>query len=159
MKNYSVDCLFTPTLTSKQALAVHLLWNKEYPFHLAHQHIDDFYTYLNELQAARHLLWIGMNGTLGAWYCDFVRNNESWFAMIVDSAHQGKGIGSALLNQAKLDRTVLNGWVIDHENERKHNGDPYLSPLSFYLKNKFTLLPEIRLELDLLSAVQVRWEK
>ena len=37
------------------------------------------------------------------------------------------------------------------------SGKPYRSPLDFYIKNGFKVLPEIRLELPSISAVKIKW--
>ena len=39
--------------------------------------------------------------------------------MILDSGQQGKGYGTKLLNEAKMDVKKLNGWVIDHDKDKK----------------------------------------
>ncbi|WP_143960222.1 hypothetical protein [Litoribacter populi] len=42
---------------------------------------------------------------------------------------------------------------------RRRNGEIYISPLSFYLKNGFTVLPEESLESGRISAVKGSWLK
>ena len=71
----------------------------------------------------------------------------------------GKGFGTQLLNLGKEKESVLNGWVIDHDKDKKRNGENYISPLNFYLKNGFEVFPDNRLELEKLSAVKIRWKK
>jgi hypothetical protein len=51
----------------------------------------------------------------------------------------------------------LNGWVIDHNNDRKKNGLIYVSPLKFYEKCGFEIQNYMRLELDKISAVKIKW--
>ena len=94
-----------------------------------------------------------------AWAVIFERDSEKWFAIIVDSELHQIGLGSKILNRLKTFSSELNGWVIDHENDNKANGEPYRSPLAFYLKNEFTLIPENRLELDFISAVKINWRE
>ncbi|MCL6265746.1 GNAT family N-acetyltransferase [Flagellimonas sp. 2012CJ39-3] len=94
-----------------------------------------------------------------AWYFDFTRENEKWFAIILSSKVQGKGLGTKILNMAKQKESILNGWVIDHNKDHKRNGQPYKSPLGFYLKHGFKKIPETRLELDHISAVKIKWKK
>jgi len=91
------------------------------------------------------------------WYFNFIRENEKWFGMILDSDIQGKGFGTKVLNLAKEKESVLNGWVIDHNNDKKQNGEFYKSPLGFYQKNGFEVISNIRLELDKISAVKIKW--
>ncbi len=64
-----------------------------------------------------------------------------------------------MLELAKRKENELNGWVIDHNIDRKINGEFYVSPLDFYLKNGFVKLPHKRLELDKISAVSIKWTK
>lgn len=99
------------------------------------------------------------NNSIGGWYFDFVREQEKWFAIILDSSLQGKGFGTKLLNMAKEKEPELNGWVIDRDTDRKRNGDLYRSPLPFYLKNGFEKISDTRLELEKISAVKITWRK
>ncbi|MCB0473527.1 MAG: hypothetical protein KDC56_10755, partial [Flavobacteriaceae bacterium] len=59
----------------------------------------------------------------------------------------------------KEKETELNGWVIDHDNDYKINGELYKSPLNFYLKNGFQKSSDRRLELEKISAVKIKWKK
>jgi len=63
------------------------------------------------------------------------------------------------LNKLKSENDILNGWVIDHKNDVKINGELYQSPLLFYEKNDFQIFPEYRLEIPILSAVKITWCK
>jgi hypothetical protein len=92
-------------------------------------------------------------------YFEFKRENEKWFAIILDSSIHGNGLGTKILELAKQNKNELNGWVIDHSNEKKSNGRLYISPLNFYLKNGFKKLSRNRLELEKISAVKIKWEK
>jgi hypothetical protein len=109
------------------------LWNTEYPKKLFYTQ-PAFESYLESLHDPSHVLLLNDDKAVMAWYFDFIRNEERWFGMIVSSKYQGEGLGTMLLDLAKSKRTKLNGWVIDHEQETRYNGKPYLSPLSFYLK-------------------------
>jgi hypothetical protein len=53
----------------------------------------------------------------------------------------------------------LNGWVIDHNNDKRKDGLIYISPLKFYEKCGFEIQSDIRLELDNISAVKIKWTK
>lgn len=134
------------------------LWNNEYPINIRYETIREFEGYLNNLHDSSHYLLIDKLFKTIAWCCVFERDQERWFAIIVDSRDQSKGIGSSLLHHIQKKYDQLNGWVIDHNNDIKSNGDNYISPLSFYLKNDFTLIPEIRLELEKISAVKISWK-
>jgi len=146
-------------LTAAERSEILLLWNREYPAKLNYASLADFDRYLDALPGQSHILMIDEEGQICGWYFDFERDGERWFAIIIDSALQGKGLGTQMLDLAKANASELNGWVADHENDLKSNGEPYRSPLAFYLKNGFQQLPGIRLELDKLSAVKIRWRK
>jgi GNAT superfamily N-acetyltransferase len=148
----------TTSLTPFEKEAIRLIWNGEYPIKLALATMQDMEEYFLGLQNARHyLLMYGDN--VAAWAADFDRDDERWFAIIVDGKHQRAGLGSKLLDHLKQDNGVLNGWVADHNNDLKQNGATYTSPLSFYVKHGFEVLTGIRLELEKLSAVKIRWTK
>ena len=133
------------------------LWNNEYPAGLSYNSIDEFNAYLDGLTEQSHLLLIDLEQKVKGWYFDFKRDDEKWFALLLDSKIHGKGYGSELLKQAKRKESELNGWVIDHNLEKKKNGDYYRSPLNFYLKNGFRTLTTDRLELGKISAVKIKW--
>ena len=67
------------------------------------------------------------------------------------------GLGRKMLDKIKQSEYVLNGWVIDHYNDKKKNGQTYTSPSSFYEKCDFEILKKERLELDKISAVKIKW--
>ncbi|PKA82039.1 hypothetical protein ATE92_0164 [Ulvibacter sp. MAR_2010_11] len=154
-----MEFINTKALTKSQKEEIHNLWNNEYPEKLNHANLSAFEKYLESLSNQSHILLIDDNKMIKGWYFHFLRENEKWFAIILDSEIQGKGFGSKILNLAKETETELNGWVIDKSSDKKRNGELYKSPLHFYLKNEFELLPEIRLELEILSAVKIKWVK
>ena len=135
------------------------LWNNEYPKKLMHESFESFESYLKNLKEQNHILLIDNENYVKGWYIDFIRENEKWFAMILNSELQGKGFGTKLLNEAKRKENELNGWVIDHNNDVKQNGEFYQSPIKFYEKNEFKIINRIRLELDMISAVKIKWRK
>lgn len=135
------------------------LWNNEYPEKLGHPTINSLEAYLDKLHNPGHLLMRDSHQRIIGWYLDFIREKEIWFAIIVNSNYHGMGLGTRLLNRAKDKESELNGWVIDHSNDRKKNGDSYNSPLRFYVSNGFEILHEERLELDIISAVKIKWTK
>lgn len=134
------------------------LWNQEYPIGLKYESIDQFDDFLAKTSNPKHYI-IESNDELIGWIATFIRDEEKWFSIILNSNYQGKGYGTQLINEAKKKEIYLNGWVVDHNNDIKSNGKPYQSPLSFYLKNDFEVLKEIRLETDKISAVKIRWAK
>lgn len=146
----------TTILTETQKLAALRLWNNEYPRQLAYGNIRELDEYLDRLEQPTHYLALDRGNIVG-WLFIFNRNDECWFAIIIDSTAQRQGIGSGLLYHAKQQYPTLNGWVADHNNDVKSNGEPYLSPLQFYVKNGFEVLRDTRLENDHLSLVKITW--
>jgi len=147
----------TTSLSPKEKHAVFELWNQEYPKDLSYATMGELDYYIAGLENLHHtLVKDEQNNTLG-WYITFKRENEVWFAMILDTSIQGKGIGSNLLEKAKKLNKTLNGWVIDSAEYLKNEGHKYSSPLGFYLKNDFNILKETRLELPKISAVKIIW--
>ena len=147
------------SLAQSEKLQVLDLWNNEYPEKLGYTSMASFDTYLENLKDPSHILLIDEDNKIKGWYFDFERENEKWFAIILDSQIHGKGIGSKMLELAKAKENELNGWVIDHSTDKKKNGEIYTSPLPFYLKNGFKKLTKDRLELDNISAVKIKWTK
>ena len=135
------------------------MWNNEYPEKLNYRNLTDFEDYLKHLTQQSHIIMVDENQNVKGWYFDFIRENEKWFALILDAKLQGKGLGRKMLNLAKEKESELSGWVIDGSNDKKQNGEFYESPLSFYLKNGFELLVKNRLENEKVSAVKIKWEK
>ncbi|MCF2875809.1 MULTISPECIES: GNAT family N-acetyltransferase [unclassified Tenacibaculum] len=148
-----------PTLSTTEKLEIFELWNNEYPEKLSYATIDEFDQYLQNLLDQSHILLVDQNEKIRGWYFDFERDNERWFAIILDSSVHGHGFGTKILDLAKQKEKELNGWVIDHNLDKKKNGDLYNSPLNFYLKNGFKKLAENRLELEKISAVQIKWSR
>ncbi|NIK92853.1 GNAT family N-acetyltransferase [Mangrovimonas sp. CR14] len=146
-------------LSESEKLEIFELWNNEYPEKLSYQSKEEFDKYLENLREQSHLLIIDANQKIKGWYFDFKRDNEKWFAIILDSNIQGNGLGTKILELAKQKENELNGWVIDHNRDKKKNGKVYNSPLNFYLKNGFEKLAANRLELDKISAVKIKWKK
>lgn len=142
-----------------QQLELFDLWNKEYPEKITYNSFLDFEIYLNNLLNARHYLLLNDQEQITGWAFDFDRQSETWFVIIVRNNEHKKGLGTDLLNFLKSKNTSLNGWVIDHNTDRKKDGDFYPSPLEFYLKNGFQIQKGIRLELETLSAVKIIWTK
>ncbi len=151
---------YTPTNLSKvEKEGLLKLWNKEYPKTICYASMNDFNQYLENLEQVNHFILADQEGNYTAWYFDFLREDERWFALLIDSTIQRKGLGTKILGEAKKRVDELNAWVIDHNRAKKINGEYYLSPLPFYEKNGFEILHKQRLELDSISAVKIRWIK
>ncbi|OJJ15999.1 hypothetical protein BKI52_35085 [marine bacterium AO1-C] len=145
-------------LTNEQKQAIMQVWNEVYPAQLAHTTLVSFEKYLQPLKREQHILVIDNTEKIVGWLVTFDRYNDRWFAMLLADRIKGQGVGSELLNQVKTINKVLNGWVVEHNDYKRRDGTPYLSPLNFYIKNGFTVLPENRLEDQKLTVIQVRWE-
>lgn len=135
------------------------LWNNEYPEKLTYKNIAGFESYLEKLNEVKHFLLANDDEKIQGWAITFKRENETWFAIILSENLHGKGWGTKVLNELKQNKKALNGWVIDHSNDKKRNGSFYKSPLEFYLKNGFEVLSDTRLELEIMSAVKIKWKK
>lgn len=146
-------------LTASQKKEILSLWNNEYPVNLKHSSFASFENYLQNLKDQSHIILLNESQEIKGWYFDFIRENERWFAIILDKSVQGKGFGKMLLNLAKEKEAKLNGWVIDHDTDLKENGENYISPMGFYLKNGFSVETDNRLELNHISAVKICWTK
>ena len=153
------EFISTNSLNNKQKKEIVDLWNNEYPTKLKHKSLEAFEVYLSPLKNQNHILIVDKFDIVKGWCMDFERTNEKWFAMILDSTLQGKGLGTKLLNKAKETNPELNGWVIDHNKDIKQNGEYYISPIEFYTKNGFKINTETRLELNTISAIKIKWNK
>ena len=146
-------------LNNKQKEKIFKLWNNEYPKNLVYKSLEDFENYLQKLTEQNHYILLDTSEEIYGWATTFVREKEKWFAIIISENIHGKGWGTKMLNELKNNEPTLNGWVIDHFLDVKLNGQMYRSPLNFYIKNGFLTLPEIRLELETISAVKINWTK
>lgn len=146
-------------LDQKQKVQIFELWNNEYPEKLAYKTVEEFENYLNNLIEQSHYLLLDEVGQYSGWATTFTRDNEIWFAIIISEKLHRKGIGTKMLNSLKEDKHALNGWVIDHNSDKKSNGSIYKSPLDFYIKNNFNVIDDTRLELEIMSAVKIKWTK
>ncbi|QIH32315.1 GNAT family N-acetyltransferase [Sphingobacterium sp. DR205] len=157
MANDDLKFDYTISLSPVEKESVMKLWNGEYPAKLAYDKVEDFNTYINGLESPTHIL-VRLNNEIIGWATKFYRNQEKWFAIILSSSIQGHRVGSKLMMDLKENEEMLYGWVIDHNDDRKINGELYLSPLNFYLKQGFDILKAQRLELPALSAVKISWK-
>ncbi|CAD0006380.1 MULTISPECIES: hypothetical protein [Flavobacterium] len=145
-------------LSEEEKKVLRELWNEEYPARLNCKTMQDFELYLNGLLNTKHYLLLDDENKINGWAYTFLRENEDWFGLILNHKFQGKGNGSLLINLIKSKNNSLNGWVSDGENDVKQNGLFYKSPMQFYFKNGFTIIPEIRIENEKLSAVKINWK-
>lgn len=146
----------TPNLSKAQLNEVFELWNTEFPTGLIHKSIEDFEAFLKPLGHKTHYIITEKDLLLG-WALAFNRDTERWFSVLVNRTKHRAGLGKLLIQTIQADNQTLNGWVVDHANDQKADGSPYPSPIEFYKKLGFKVIPEIRLEKPGLSCVKVRW--
>ena len=149
----------TQTLDPGDKKIIFNLWNSEYPVNLNFHEIQDMDNYLNELPGLTYFLMKNDAQQMEGWAMTFNAGDEKWFAITISPGVQRTGKGTFLLDHLKSENEILNGWVIDHQNDHKQNGEPYRSPVLFYQKNGFQVFPETRLEIPTLSAVLISWRK
>ena len=82
----------------------------------------------------KHHLLIDVENKIKGWAFTFLRDDEDWFAILVDKNSQGSGKGSLLMEALKKNKNSLNGWVVDHENDVKQNKEHYNLSCCFMLK-------------------------
>ncbi len=149
--------LETLALTQSQMEVVLSLWNHEYRENLNYQ-FAGFEKYLNVLTDIKHYLLSNDNGIVTGWAFVFTREGQKWFAIILNHNIQMLGYGALLPDKLKEREPILNGWVIEHNDALKYNGEKYKSPLGFYIKNEFEV-SATRLETEKLSAVKIIWSR
>lgn len=141
----------TKTLTISQLEQINNLWNSEFPVNLEGR----FENLLDKVENYNHYL-IEESNQVQAWAAVFEKDQEIRFSLIVKSSQQRKGLGTLLLNRLKRDLGEFYGWVIDHHDYVKQNGELYNSPLSFYRKNGFEVLDDIRCDSELIIGVKIK---
>jgi len=153
----NLEIVQTTELSEQVKKQVFDLWNSEYPEKLSYNSLTEFDNYLHNLSNLTHYLLTNKEYLILGWALKFERENEKWFAIILSERIKGKGLGRKMLNELKKEEKVLNGWVIDHNKDKKKNGQQYVSPLKFYEKCDFDILDDERLELEKISAVKIKW--
>lgn len=141
----------TKNLSQTQFEQVNKLWNEEYPINLQNR----FEFLLKDVANYNHYLIEKDNKILG-WAVAFEKDNETRFSIIVKKKFQGKGLGSLLIDKLKIDLGEFFGWVINHNNDRKANGDFYRSPLSYYQNMGFEVIEDERIDNAILKAVKIK---
>lgn len=146
-------------LSITDKIQISRIWNNEYPKSLNFHDIAEFESYLASISNPDHFILQNQSNEILAWACKFERDNGKWFAVILDQKIHGKGKGTQILNVIKENENELNAWVIDKEDMIKINGENYKSPLLFYLKNHFEVVPESKFENDKMSAIKIVWKR
>ncbi len=147
-----------PILNADEKAWVSRLWNAHFPKSLALSKEEGIEGFLSGLTECCHFILLHGGSQPAAWSLGFMRDGARWFSIVVDTSYQGKGYGQLLLEAMKTRYPCLNGWVIEDASYTLHNGQPYASPLGFYLKRGFEKL-ENRFRNEKLEAVQIRWAR
>lgn len=148
----------TEKLSNDEIAAIRRLWNDSYPSVIEHRTIEETISYVGALVKARHVIVREANDVV-AWFADFDRDQRRFFVMIVDKRFKRRGLGSQLLDFSKKENDHLYGWIVLNEEYKLIDGSHYSSPLSFYEKNGFIILPEVKSPTNILDAVLIKWEK
>ena len=143
----------TKTLTAHQSGIINQLWNDEYPLKLK----DRFPILLDGADWYNHYLVLNEDENVIAWAVDFEKEKQIRFSIIVASKHKGKGLGGLLIDKLKEENKEFYGWVIDHNDDLKSNGEHYQTPMQFYLKHGFEILNDIRIDNEMIKAVLIKW--
>lgn len=150
-----MEIIKTKILSEKQSSQINQLWNDEYPIKLK----DRFAILLDGADWHNHYIIEDAEQNVIAWAVDFEKEKQIRFSIIVDTKHKGKGIGELLITQLKAENEEFCGWVIDHNNDLKANGEPYQTPMLFYLKHGFEVLNDIRIDNEMIKAVLIKWSE
>lgn len=153
-----MNFVLTTYLSTEQKQIALNIWNTEYPVRLQMPDMTEFDAFLNPLIDPKYYLMVDNGENIAGWAATFTAGPVRSFFIMLNGAYHGKGYGTILLNELKKEGPQLFAWAIDHNNDVKPDGRPYPSPINFYLKNGFTVNNDLRLENELLSAVNILWE-
>lgn len=147
-----MEVIKTKDLTAIQFKQINQLWDEEFPLNLKGR----FRILLEGVEKYTHYLVVNQFGNIIAWAVAFEKDSEMRFSLIVGINQQRKGLGSILIECLKEDLDDFYGWVIDHNNDNKENGEIYQSPLHFYKKHGFEVLNYVRIDTEILQAVKIK---
>ena len=151
--------IHTQVLNQQQQFELLKCWNEVYPLNLKFDDLGKMKIYFDGLQKLEYFLLIDSSIPATAFSFRFIRDEELWLAMLMPPAMQGKGYGSKLIEELTENINSISAWVVDHERDVKADGSPYISPLLFYLKERFEIQEGVRLETDTISAAKLVWKK
>lgn len=126
-------------LDANEFESIFSLWNSEYPTEFTFADASGFEEFLAGVSKRRHFV-ARIDGIFAGWLISFDRAGERWFSIIINRRFQGRGIGVALLDAAFEIDDELNGWVVPDNSLTRIDGEPYKSPLGFYLKYGFNVV-------------------
>lgn len=134
------------------------IWNLVYPVSIAHATISETQYFIESKLERNHYLVLQGQKLIG-WSFTFLRDNQTWFSLLVHPDYQRKGIGGQLINAMKQNNFELCGWVVDKSHDKLENGKPYAIPLDFYFKHDFNLRENSRFDTEKLNSVKIEWIK
>lgn len=143
----------TKILSQIQNEQINALWDSEFPkklngrYPLLLKDATSFDHYIIEDDAQKIIAWGGV----------FEKDQQIRFSLIVAANQQRNGLGGLLIERLKTDYQEFYGWVIDHNDDLKTNGEHYLSPLPFYHKHGFEILNDQRIDSPMIKAVLIKW--
>ena len=151
--------IHTQVLNQQQQFELLKCWNEVYPLNLKFDDLCKMKIYFDGLQKLEYFLLIDSSIPATAFSFRFIRDEELWLAMLMPPSMQGKGYGSILIEELTENINSISAWVVDHERDVMADGSPYISPLLFYLKERFEIQEGVRLETDTISAAKLVWKK
>lgn len=143
----------TKILSQLQTEQINALWDNEFPAKLNGR----FPLLLNDATSFDHYIIEDDAQNIKAWAVIFEKDQQIRFSLIVAENQQRNGLGGLLIERLKTDYQEFYGWVIDHNDDLKTNGEHYLSPLPFYLKHGFEILNDQRIDSPMIKAVLIKW--
>lgn len=143
----------TKILSQLQTEQINALWDIEFPEKLNGR----YPLLLEEATSFDHYIIEDDAQKIIAWAVIFEKDQQIRFSLIVAANQQRKGLGGLLIERLKSDNQEFYGWVIDHNDDLKTNGEHYLSPLPFYLKHGFEILNDQRIDSPMIKAVLIKW--
>ena len=151
----STNIITTKELSINWFSQINELWNEEYPVKLKNR----FSILLDGVTNYNHYIIEDENYNVKAWAVDFEKETPIRFSIIVSKQHKGNGLGKTLIDKLKQEHQAIYGWVIDHNEDVKANGEKYQSPMPFYLKHGFEIMHDERIDNEMLRAVKIKWSK
>ena len=144
------------TLSQKEKEKIVSVWNQEYPRELAYSSVHDYDAYLSKIEILNHYL-IKKEGVIVAMASVFIREEDTWFSILINGKHQRRGLGRQLMNQLMCDYDRLNGWMVDQEGSTLATGKAYSIPASFYQKLGFVKLSKVNEKP--VRCIHIQWDK
>jgi GNAT superfamily N-acetyltransferase len=149
-----MNIISSKIISEQQSEQINTLWNAEYPTKLK----DRFPILLEGTNWHNHYIIEDAHQHVIAWAVDFEKEQQVRFSIIVSSNHKGKGLGSRLIEELKAKNQEFYGWVIDHNDDVKADGEQYITPMPFYIKHGFEILHDKTIDNEMIKAVLIKWQ-